>query len=561
MNSINSKSLLPGDSATSDSGVGNRAWVTAVLIAVVAALLLLLPYYFGYKFSTADRSFTGILMNPEDSQTYFAKMRQGYDGHWLYTIPFTPEPHKGAFVGGFYLALGHLARITGLSLMAMWHAARFITDVILFIVTFYFISIFVARSRTRWLAYLLSIFGSGLGWLLFLFNQPYWLGAFPVDFKQPGSHLFFTALTFPHVAVGTAVTLLSILWLKRAVDGDWRYGLAAGIINIILGIAYPFLIYLVAITALFYWIYKAWQARRVLWRSGFAAAPAFIIPAPLYLYYAYVLQANAVFKAWDVQAVTLSPPWPHYLLAYGPMLLLAGLFAWKRPSTFSQFAILWAWILAVALLVYAPINPQRRFVQGVQVPLAILTAVSFAQLFIPWLERRRFWQNLLARPRYSVERMVRFVTVLFLLFMSLSNVYLLASVSLSAVVQQPDPLFRPQAEIEAAQWLRDNVGETAVVLGDMQSGSYIAAHAGQRVVLGHWAETVDYKTKTAQVARFFDKNSNDIWRHELMERYKITIVWYSLREQELGEFDPETKPYLEQIYSKNGIILYKVREE
>ena len=46
-------------------------------------------------------SFTGILMNPEDSQTYFAKMLQGYNGRFLYTIPFTPEPHDPAFVGVF----------------------------------------------------------------------------------------------------------------------------------------------------------------------------------------------------------------------------------------------------------------------------------------------------------------------------------------------------------------------------------------------------------------------------------------------------------------------------
>jgi hypothetical protein len=283
-----------------------------------------------------------------------------------------------------------------------------------------------------------------------------------------------------------------------------------------------------------------------------------MIPAPLYLYYAYVLQVNAVFKAWDVQAVTLSPPWPHYLLAYGPMLLLAGLYAWKRPSTFSQFAILWAWILAVALLVYAPINPQRRFVQGVQVPLAILTAVSFAQLFIPWLERRRFWQNLLARPRYSGDSLARFITFLFLLFMSLSNVYLFASVSLSAVVQQPDPLFRPQAEIEAVQWLRENVVETAVVLGDLQTGSYIAAHAGQRVILGHWAETVDYEVKTAEVARFFDEETDDDWRWDLIQRYHVDYLWFGPREQVLGTFSPDKARYLSHIFSNDEVTIYQV---
>ncbi|MCB9418826.1 MAG: hypothetical protein H6667_03420 [Ardenticatenaceae bacterium] len=535
-----------------------REWVTAVFIAIVAALLLLIPYYLGYTFSTNEHRFTGILMNPEDTQTYFAKMLQGYDGYWLYTIPFTAEPHNGAFVGGFYLVLGHLARLTGLSPMMMWHVVRFAADVILFVVTFYFISAFITESRTRWLAYLLAIFGSGLGWLLFLFNQPYWLDAFPVDFKQPGSHLFFTALTFPHVAVGTAVTLLSILWLKQAADGRWQYGVAAGFINIILGIAYPFLIYLVGLTAVLYYLYLVWQQRRILWREGIITAVAFLIPAPLYVYYAYVLQTNAVFRAWDVQAATLSPPWPHYLLAYGIMLLMAGLYAWKRPSTFPRFAILWAWFLAVALLVYAPLNPQRRFVQGVQVPLAVLTAVFFTQLFIPWLERRRFWQALLARPRYSADRMARFTAVLFLLFMSLSNLYLFASVSLSAVVQQPDPLFRPQAEMDAAQWLRENVPETAVILSSYQTGSYIAGQAGQRVVLGHWAETVDYDTKAAQVEQFFAAATSDAWRQEFLRQNRVDYIWFSPREQDLGTFSLGEAGYLHTVYANDEVTIYRV---
>jgi hypothetical protein len=267
---------------------------------------------------------------------------------------------------------------------------------------------------------------------------------------------------------------------------------------------------------------------------------------------------NPVFRAWDVQAVTLSPPWPHYLLAYGPMLLLAGFYTWKRPSTASQFVILWAWVLAVALLVYAPLNPQRRFVQGVQVPLAIMTAVSFTELFIPWLERRRFWRILLARPRYSADRMARFATVLFLLFMSLSNIYLLASVSVSAVVQQPDPLFRPQAEIEAVQWLRNNVDRTAVILGSYQTGSYIAAHAGQRVILGHWAETVDYATRTVEVARFFDEATHDGWREEFLRQHHVDYLWFSPREQALGTFSPAEAGYLNSVFINNDVTVYQV---
>jgi hypothetical protein len=548
------------------AGLSTAEWGRALAVALLAIALTLIPYLLGYATAQEGMAFTGLLMNPEDSQTYWAKMQQGYDGRLLYTIPFTPETHPGAFVGAFYLGTGHLARLSGLSLPLMWHVSRLAADVLLFLVVFGFIAAFITDSRGRWLAYLLSLFGSGLGWLLFLLAQPYWLGAFPVDFKQPGAHLFFTALTFPHVALGTAILLLSVWLLYRAgeqsaEDGwhGWRYAVAAGCSNVILGIAYPFLLYLIMLMAVLYWLYLAFRMRQLLWRPAFLFAVTFAIPAPLYLYYAYTLKTNLIFRAWDAQAITPSPPWPHYLIAYGPMLLL-GFWHWRgRPQQRRQFAVLWLWIFAVALLVYAPLTPQRRFVQGVQAPLAILATAGFLQVALPWLERTRLWQALLTRPRYSAAGLRRFVTVLFLTFMSLSNLYVLASVSVSAVIQQPDPLFRPQDEVEATEWLRQNGIASAVVLGAYQTGNYVAAHARQRVVLGHWAETMAYEDKVTAVATFYDATTSDAWRRELLAQYNVTYVWHGPRERELGGFEPAMADYLQPVYLHNTVAIYAVR--
>lgn len=540
-------------------------------IALVATTLTLIPYALGHALSQEGLVYTSLVMNPEDAQTYWAKMLQGYDGHWLYTIPFTPEVHQGAFVGVFYVWLGQLASMLNISLLAMWHAARVVAGVILFLVTFRFVAAFLTEPRVRWTAYLLAIFGSGLGWLLFLLNQPYWLDAFPVDFKQPGAHLFFTALTFPHITIATALILLNVYLLWRLGIGDWRladhlhfdgpwpYAVLSGVINVALGIAYPFLIYIVAITAMLFWFYLVWRARRILWRLGFLYAVMFAIPAPLYLYYAYAWQTNAVFRAWDAQAITPSAPWPHYLVAYGPMLL-PGLVHWiKRPSERPHFAILWLWVLAVALLLYAPLNPQRRFVQGVHVPLSILATAGFVKVILPWLAQTRGWQALVALPRYETERLKRFVTVLFLIFMSLSNIYLLADVSRIAALEQPDPLFRPEAEVTAAAWLRRHANRSAVVLGDYQTGNYVAARAGQRVVLGHWAETVDYEAKKATVERFYDADTSDAWRQDFLRHFGVDYVWYGPRERKLGNFDPGTAIYLKPIYSNSTLIIYSVQ--
>ena len=51
-------------------------------------------------------------------------MRQGYAGSWLFRLPYSVEEQEGIVFFTLYLALGHLARLTGLSLVFVFHAAR-----------------------------------------------------------------------------------------------------------------------------------------------------------------------------------------------------------------------------------------------------------------------------------------------------------------------------------------------------------------------------------------------------------------------------------------------------
>lgn len=550
-------------------GQNRRDWLAATAVALLLCLLFLLPYALGALTAVPGLTFTGILMNPEDSHTYFAKMLAGYDGRWLYAIPFTPERPQPAFLGGFYILLGHLARGFGLSLQSMWHLARFAGGFSMFLTIFAFVRAFIPDRRTQWVAYLLAIFGSGLGWLLFLLQQPYWLDAFPVDFKMAEARPFFTALTFPHIAVSTSLMLFSFLLLLRAFHAptsrrSWAQALLAGLLMLLTGILHPLLIYLLVAIWGLYWVYHAAQARRILWREGWLLVAAFALPGLLYAYYAYGLYTDPVLRAWDAQREgTLSPPWPHYLLAFGPYLLLAAI-TLKAPGAkhalrntqYTTFLRLW--ILAAALLVYAPLSSQRRFVQGVHIPLAMFTAVAFTHILIPRLEQSRPWQAILRHPRYEVGKMRTLAAVLFILLMSLSNFYVFASVNASAVIEQPDLLFRQTDEWEVVQWLHANGEPDATLLGAYQTGNYAAAYTGLRVVVGHWAETGNFAQKEAEVAQFFSAAATDMQRQALLQQYDVAYVWHGPREQELGSFDPQNAPYLHPVYHNDTITIYAV---
>jgi hypothetical protein len=430
--------------------------------AVGLALLLMVPYALGHWLARPGTVYTGLVMNAEDSQSYFAKMVQGYDGHWQYRIPFTSEDHEPALIGTFYLLLGHVARWSGISLTAVWHLARFLAGVFLFLTTFGFIGSFLAQRNERWTAYLLAILGSGFGWLLFVFGQTNWLGAFPVDFKMPEAHLFFSALTFSHVALGTALLQIS-LWLLLAMTEPngrpWLLALAAGLAMLGLGAVYPFLLYLVLAVAGLYWLFISLMARRPQWLTAAYYGLAFAIPAPLYVYYAYTLRVNEVFRAWDGQAATLSPPWPHYLVAFGPLLLFAGLIWFKRnePGVRSRHALLWA------------VGSGRRAagLRPPQSPAALCPGRAGAalhsghgRLLAGSLAGRRpdeRWFQKTDHPAavFPSPACTAIWPSCGWPFMSLSNWYVLADVTTTAAVRQPFPFFRSQAEFEMVAWLRE----------------------------------------------------------------------------------------------------------
>ncbi|MEM7117237.1 MAG: hypothetical protein AAF614_32690 [Chloroflexota bacterium] len=558
-------------------------WGASLLLVVVTAV----PYLLGYLTTPADTTYTHLLMNPEDAQSYFAKMQQGYAGSWVYTIPFTAEQHEASFVGGFYLFLGHLARWLGIGLTAVWHLSRLFFATLLFLTLPPFIHHFLPDRRSQKSAFLLAAFSSGFGWLLFLLQQPYWLGSFPIEFKQPEAHLFFTAMTFPHMAWATTLLLWYVgnvadlmqtsSWKvlegsvqQQSASRKIRYGLVGGLTAVLLGITAPFLVYLlIGITILTGIWLVFWQKRPFLPTAIYLASPLACV-APLFLYYAYVLQTNAAFRLWDEQALTPTAPWPHYVVAYGLFIGLALTVRLRQSSPESSQAtdavsthnsksifLLWIWLLTAVFLLFMPLNQPRRFVQGVDVPLAILVTLSLKAAVWPRIQEASWFQRLIANPRYTQAGMRRLLFLGFLGFVGLSTFYLWASVAVTAAFQQPDPLFRPSDEQTAVLWLREAAPPNALVLGDYQTGSFVAGQGGQRVVLGHWAETGNFvKTETA-VSQFFQANTDDTWRQDYVQRWQIDYVWHGPREQALGEFEPGKVGYLTAVYQNETITIYQ----
>lgn len=559
--------------------IGRREWLVALIIAVTTVALLIAPYLLGHRLARPGTFYTGLLINVEDG-TYLSAIEQGRLGAWTYRNFFTVEEHDPVFIQGFYLALGHGARLLGLSAVAMWHLALAFFNLLLFLFLFAFISFHLLEPGQRRVAFLLVLFGSGFD----LWRFPAWfertaaLDAVPVTLRMPEAHLFFSALTYPHFIAGILLTV-AVFWFSFLALGEgqshgrrWSLACPAAVANLLLAVVYPFLIILVTAVLGTYYLYRCWPlprfggqhspARQLLWHQTAALAFIFALPAPLFLYYYLALSGNQVMQAWNAQAITLSPNPMHYVLTYLPYLVVAlpGLQLLRRHDLPRRDALLflWFWLAAATLLLYMPLNPQRRFVQGLQVPLAILATVGLYNCFLPRLRQNRFVATLAQRPRYSFDGLQRLAMVLFLSLAGLVNAYLLTGAFITLAITQPYPFFRPQAEMEAMNWLRAHSRPDEVVLAAYWTGSYLPYGAGNRSVVGQRYETIQFEARRREVQYYFSQAADDDWRQSLLYHYGVVYVFAGPAERDLGEFDARQASYLEQVFENNEAAVYRV---
>lgn len=541
----------------------------ALAFTLFVTILLQIPYVLGYALTQPRTEYTGLLINVEDG-SYLSAIRQGIEGAWLYRIPFTTEEHAPVFIQVFYLTLGHLAHLLNLSATTMWHLARFVADVILFVVLYGLIAPFLDSPQQRRVAYALAIFGAGYDFWRFPFDTPNVWEAVPMELRVPEAHIFYSALTYPHFALGIALVLVTFALLLRVLstlpmrDSDTSprrlYAvLGAGVGNLLIGIVYPFLMYLMIAVTGTYFVFLTWQRRKILWRALIGLGIAFAIPAPLFAYYQIVLLTNPVFQQWNMQATTLSPNPLHLILTYAPFLVFA-LLTWRLdPARRRALAFLWIWVIAVACLLYGPITQQRRFVEGVQVPLAILATVGLCEVALPRLARTRVFVALSQRPNYNVAGLQRLIIVCIIALASLASFYVWASSVVLLGFIQPYPLFRPTVELQAMDWLRANTSPTETVLSSYWTGSFIPARAGNRVFVGQRYETIRFEEKRAAAEKFFDATADDAWRISLLREYRIAYVFWGKAERDLGVFDPERADYLERVFTNDQVRIYRVR--
>lgn len=126
------------------------------------------------------------------------------------------------------------------------------------------------------------------------------------------------------------------------------------------------------------------------------------------------------------------------------------------------------------------------------------------------------------------------------------------------VMGRPDALFRSAGEQEALTWLAAHCSSDDLVLTAMESGNLIPLYADCRVLLGHPIETIQFAAKQADVESFYDARTPASTRLEILQQYRVTLVYQSPWERALGEFDPAQMPGLTPVYDAGHYRVFQV---
>ena len=195
------------------------------------------------------------------------------------------------------------------------------------------------------------------------------------------------------------------------------------------------------------------------------------------------------------------------------------------------------WAVCGIVLLYLPIGLQRRFMMGLYVPI-----VGLAAFGLLWIERR--YGQLAAGRAGKYLFALSLPTNLLLLFLAFYG------------VQTHEPLyFITSSEDRAFEWIEEHTPANALIVAAPQTGMYIPAHTGRRVIYGHPYETVDAQKEEATVLGFF-QGSGQSSPNEILDMRGVDYVFYGPRERALG--GELSRERLQSVYSNEDVIIFQV---
>lgn len=508
---------------------------------VVAAF----PWVIGWDLTPPGwEYFANSALNAWDPGVYYSYIEQGRQGSPLMADVMTSEPYAATLYQPFWWLLGRAAELFQLSNPVVYFLARLALVPVFIAALWWAVRWLLADWLEQRIAAVLALFGAGLGGWLSFFHQDFsfilyadlWVSeALPVLNLWSSTH-------FLLVTSGIIVTLVAVerAWRERS----WRLTLIGGLAALVTLFQHPFHL----ITWLVLWVIMtmvyAFRTSRMPWRYVQTWGTVLAIASPAIILHGLQLWLDPLVIDRAFQNVNRTWPWFKTLALLGAFAPLAVFGAWRRRH---QGRIIWAAALAIVyvLVIYAPVDFQRRLSQGMFLPFAWLSASALA---IGWRKLPANWTRWLA-------------AAVFLIFISGSWLRvgweIIGGFAYEVTVEPLRGTYVSPDERGVVDWFKQHQQPNQTVLSSFTTSRIVVGLAGQRVYIAHNVETVNFVRKESELRGFYQSWSPNEQR-EWLEQTGVCFVINGPREQGYGSaFQPSQVPELQLVWRGESMQLYQ----
>ncbi|OGG08691.1 hypothetical protein A2154_01730 [Candidatus Gottesmanbacteria bacterium RBG_16_43_7] len=496
----------------------------------------------------------GVVM---DYLNYITFIRESAGGAWRLPDLHTTEPTSKNGNMFYFILLGKLSKITGLSPTATYHLTRIVEFQIFVFILFVFLVLLLGKSAGFWAAILsiitsppYSLFGKtiyGRGDL----GIPAWWMLTPyrrVDMIPPH-------------AASIILLLLEILFIARIMKAcPFKNALIAGILAFFSTMFHPasglFFIFAHALVLVLIYL------KQLLRKKHPPVSPYvyLLIPALFsglaILFQRYEVTSTYPFNQWLYFDVIWYDRYEYYVRDFfiggGPILVFGGFLA--LVTLLASDNPVWLLISVWALLTYA-IMPISTQLGVAKFRLALLLPyIPLSVLYTKWI--KECWRRKKQSP--------------FLIAIAITTIIILSGVTLPSMPVMYKDWAMQAGNIEpgmsyshnwadAINFLSNHIPPYSYILSGEINGILIPSRVRAVVYVGQYLETIDFEAKKELVRLFFGGLLSDTEARKLIYKNRIKYIFYGNQEKSWG---PGPKAYslsTSIVFQNPEVTIYEVK--
>ena len=557
-------------------------WIFLVVVSGVLLVAINANYVYGFLQSNDEYRFAGFLVNTYDQMTYLSHMEYARDGNFLLTILYTSEEVPPRIVNFFFPLMGYFSLFA--SKLFVYHLARNILAIMLVFLLYFFLGYFFRRSLHKKIVLLFLLFTAGWGVYMLavaplishqLFGDVAPFTAY-IDLMMPEAHLFSSLYVFPHFVAALILNLLVYIFIFEYLKTEKRKAIfLAALTAFILGFVHLYeMITIYAVLTSF--LLVRWHQTKNFKKYIFNFFPLYGISLiPMLYQFWMILYYKESYGALG-KTILLSPPFAALFMSFGIFSVfvlcffivffktgrsIQNMYEKQLAGYPGQYNEIWTfllfWILLNVILMYLPLPPQRRFIQGLQIPIVILGSMTLFYLFIPFIARwSGRWVNLINQKKVLLG-----IAGIILLSHLASPVWML-SIDYNSLANYKPYLYQKwnyyyiSTKIyQGLSYIKD-ADIQGTILSNKTVGNWIPSFNANRVYQGHTSQTFDRLNKQKDWEEFLTQEGSSEQKHEFLKKHNIAYVVYVGDEIDYAVF--KNPQYLELVHRSEEVEMYKV---